>query len=149
MNVYTTIDPITRYVHVHYDVPAAVPDEISVRCEMRSKGGGNWEPVPVHPYVSDTVQPLLREGQWLRGILRGTVVERRAAGLSRTLVWNPFRQFAGRASVELRVTLLDGEEMLQHDGTRVELDNEDVVILDNRLGSSHQPDCYGQFSKGF
>ena len=129
MEIHTTTDPVTRYVYVQYDVPQAVPDEIAVGCEMRTKGDADWRPAPVYPHVSETALNLIRERQWLQGVQHGKVVERRAAGLRRTLVWNPFRQLSGRTSAELRITLQSADEVLEQGEAVVGLDNGDVMIL--------------------
>ncbi len=131
MNLQPTTDPVTRYVHLTYGLPATVPELVSVRSEVRPLGSAEWQPAPVHPYVSATARSLLPEEEWLNGIRRGTLVERRAGGLARTLVWNPFHQFGGRAAVEMRISLLDGEEVLAREETLIELRNEDVVVLED------------------
>ena len=131
MNLQPTIDPVTRYVHIGYSVPAGAPELVRVRCEVRPPGGGEWLPAPVHPYLSATARALLPEEEWLEGIRRGTLVERRAGGLERTLVWNPFTRFQGGAAVEMRITLMDGDEVLERAETRIELCNEDVVVLED------------------
>lgn len=123
------VDPITRYVHVSYKVPAGSPSETIVRCEVRQSDSEGWRPASVWPYMSETALNLAQKQEWEDGILRGRVVERRAAGLSRTVVWNPFRFVIGKASVEFRVTLLDGDRVIAQDTMPISLANSDVVIL--------------------
>src|SRR5947207_3181768 len=93
--VYSTplqfkIDPVTRYVHILYEVPASAPKEVTVRCEISANRGANWKPARVWPYVSETTFQLMQPKDWEDAIWRGTLVERSAGGLTRTVVWNPF-----------------------------------------------------------
>ena len=131
MKLQPNIDPITRYVHLGYSVPPGAPELVRVCCEVRPPGGGEWRTAPVHPYVSATARALLPEDEWLEGIRRGTLVERRAGGLERTLVWNPFPRFRDREAVEMRITLMHGDQVLDRAETSVRLRNEDVVVLED------------------
>ncbi|HET7214107.1 MAG TPA: hypothetical protein VFL79_10995 [Terriglobia bacterium] len=129
LSIVSKINPITRYVHVSYKVPADSPSETIVRCEVRQSNSEVWRPASVWPYMSETALNLVQKQEWENGILRGSVVERRAAGLRRTVVWNPFRLVTGIASVDFRITLLDGERAIAQDTMPISLDNSDVVIL--------------------
>lgn len=123
------IDAVTRYVHVSYRIPSDSPREVSVSCEISGVVDESWRPASVWPYMSETALNLAQKQEWEDGILRGSVVERRAAGLRRTVIWNPFRFVTRKASVEFRITLLDGDRVMAQDTMPIRLDNSDVVIL--------------------
>ena len=88
---------------------------------------------PVQPLLSDTAWELLREEDWLPWN-KGEVVELRAAGLKRTLVFNPYpeAQAGGAVEIDFRVELYAEEDRLL---ARLEApaaaDNRDVVYLDD------------------
>ena len=77
------LDPVTRYLHVSYQVPADAPDEVVVLCEWASPGSGQWRPARVTPLLSETALRMLPEGVWAQWRCEGRIVERRAAGLTR------------------------------------------------------------------
>ena len=131
VGISVATDPVTRYVHVRYPVPADAPDEVSVRCEVRSGATSAWEPAPVWGYASETALALMEPRDWENGVLRGTVVERRAAGLTRTVVWNPFLSARRTGAARFRLTLSAGRRLLAQHETGVELRNQDVVVLED------------------
>jgi hypothetical protein len=102
-----SIDQVTRYVHVTYSVPASAPDQVEVLAEYRTDGTGDWRPAGVWPHVSDTAIELMRPEDWNAGIREGRLTERRAAGLRRTLIWNPAKLGARKLWVEFRITVSD------------------------------------------
>jgi hypothetical protein len=123
------VDPVTRYVRVSYPVPAGAPDVVVVRAEHRACGSSQtWQPAPVWAWKGATAERLTPRPEWEAGIWRGELAERLAAGLRRTLVWNPVRFGSARICVDFRVTVGDGP--LWRGETRIELDNSDVVLLD-------------------
>ena len=117
------IDPITRYVHLSYQVPASAPEEVTVRCEVSLDNGAAWKPARVWPHVSETALQLMESKDWDDAIRQGTVTERRAGGLTRTVIWNPFSIASAKASVGFRVTLLDQARPISRDEVSIELDN--------------------------
>jgi len=121
-------DPVTRYVHVSYLVPASAPAEVRVQCEVQ---GPQWKPASVWPHVSESALELMQANDWLGGINQGIIVERRAAGLMRTLVWNPFLQGISKANVRMRITLLDGAKPLAVQDATIPVDNSDVVVIND------------------
>ncbi|MBM3802204.1 MAG: hypothetical protein FJW26_07810 [Acidimicrobiia bacterium] len=125
------VDPVTRYVHIAYTVPREAPSEMIVRCELKLATRSDWKPARVWPYVSETTLQLMQPRDWETAVWRGTFTERRAGGLTRTAVWNPFPDVTGQASVRFRVTLLDGEKVLAREEAEIALDNSDVVVLDD------------------
>lgn len=126
-----TVDPLTRYVHVSYRMPAEVPAETLVRCEIQAGARAPWRPASVWPHVSDTALELMPTREWERGIRRGEIVERRAGGLSRTVVWNPFLGGNGNFTGRFRLTLLDAGGRRRRGQLAVRCDNRDVIVLTN------------------
>ena len=133
----STCDPITRLFHVTYTVPANSPPLVRVRCSWRpaADAAGAWQPARVEPLLSATAWELLTEEDW-RPWLDGEILERRAAGLERTVLFNPYpaAQEEGRVNVIFRIEILgpDGRS-LAVDTLPLEADNSDVVYLDNWL----------------
>jgi hypothetical protein len=126
-----SIDPITRYVQVSYPVPASAPERVTVRAELRAEGAAGWSPASVWPHVSDTALQLMPPEDWNAGLREGRITERRAAGLRRTLVWNPAKLGARKLTVEFRVTISDNQTTLSEEHTRIGLDNSDVIPLND------------------
>lgn len=129
--VTTVTDPITRYVNVSYPVPAGSPEAVSVRCEVRPGMASEWTPAAVWPHTSETALNLIERADWEAGIAKGTITERRAGGLTRTLVWNPFLHPWRTGEIRIRVSLeAEGRLLARHEGA-VALRNEDVIVLDD------------------
>ncbi len=129
-------DPVTRWVHVTYRVPPGVPDQVAVRCAWSPHGGDAWQPAVVQPLLSETAIALLREADW-KPWGRGEIVERRAAGLDRTVLFNPYpyAQQNGLVDIDFRVDILDGDGgLLARHEAHVQADNRDVVYLDDWSG---------------
>jgi len=103
-----TVDPLTRYIHIEYTVPADAPEAVAVTCEWRTPDAPEaaWRPAKVTPLLGETGLALASDDEW-RAWQAGHVVERRAAGLVRTVVWNPYPEAAaaGRVDCEFRVLL--------------------------------------------
>lgn len=135
-SIHCQTDAVTRLIHVVYDVPQDAPDRILVRSYWSPRGRNQWQPARVRPLLSETAGALLREEDGLPW-LQGEVVERRAAGLKRTLVFNPYpeAQAGGTVDIDFRVELDAGEDRRL---TRLEApataDNRDVVYLDDWSG---------------
>ena len=132
--VATSIDPVTRYVHITYSVPAGAPDPVIVKCAWAAPDSNAWRPASVTPLVSDTALMLVREPDWTAWKNQGQIEERRAAGLERTVVFNPYpeAQHEGVLDVDFRVQLLraDGEAFGEAQ-TRLYADSRDVVYLED------------------
>jgi hypothetical protein len=126
-----SIDPVTRYVHVTYGVPASAPAQVEVHAEYRADGAGDWLSAGVWPHVSDTAIELMRPEDWNAGIREGHLTERRAAGLRRTLIWNPAKLGARKLRVEFRITVSDQGRKLSVAEARINLDNSDVILLND------------------
>lgn len=129
-----SVDPLTRYIHITYEVPAGAPDEAEVSVEWANPGTGGWRPACVWPLLSETGMNLAREEDWRAWTREGRIVERRAAGLERTAVFNPYpeAQRDGRVDVEVRVTIRGaGGAVLAEDLGRAQADNADVVYLED------------------
>ena len=133
-------DPITRLVHLTYAVPEDAPEQVLVRCSWSPRGQQQWQPARVVPLLSETALGLLVEADW-RPWVRGEVREWRAAGLERTVVFNPYpeAQPAGQVDLDFRVELYaEGERLLARLETPVQADNRDVVYLDDWSGVLQQ-----------
>lgn len=129
----TNVDPVTRYIHITYPVPANAPDEVVVRCFWSPADGSEWRPARVTPLLSETALRLVSSAEWQRW-MRGELIERRAAGLERTVVFNPYpeAQEQGRVDVrfQVRIETPDGR-VLATEETRLQADNSDVVYLED------------------
>ncbi len=130
-----SIDPITRYFHLAYTVPAGVPEQVTVRCDWSPAGQEQWRPARVVPLMSETATRLLPEephGPW-REWLGGVVTEYRAAGRRRTMVFNPYpeAQTDGKVDIVFRVRVLAGEEALARYESRLTADNSDVAVIED------------------
>lgn len=130
-------DPLTRYVHISYDVPVGAPAEVVVQCTWAPHGTEQWQPAKVTPFVSGTALALVQEEEWLGWVLDGRVIERRAAGLRRGVVFNPYpeAQVGGKVDVDFKVTVSapDGT-VLATQVHRVQADNSDVIYLEDWSG---------------
>jgi hypothetical protein len=126
-----SIDKITRYVEVSYSVPANAPERVSVSAEVRAEGASDWAPASAWPHASDTAIELMPPEDWNAGIREGRLTERRAAGLRRTLVWNPARLGSRKLTVEFRVRISDNGTKLSEEQARISLDNSDVILLND------------------
>ncbi|HNZ19327.1 MAG TPA: hypothetical protein PKK44_13440 [Candidatus Hydrogenedentes bacterium] len=135
-DVQVTVDPVTRYFHVAYPVPAEAPETLAVACVWAPAGSEAWRPARVMPLMSETAMHLARPEQcepWLRG----EVVERRAAGLTRTVVFNPYpdAQADGRVDALFRLTLRTPEGTVLAEYTApLQADNTDVVYIEDWAG---------------
>lgn len=101
-----TVDPVTRYIHVSYAVPRDAPDEVTILCSWSPAGKGDWHPAKVMAFVSETAMNLLPRDTWADW-RRGRITERRAAGLTRTVLFNPYpeAEFSGTPSVDFRIEI--------------------------------------------
>jgi len=128
------LDPVTRYFHVSYVVPAGAPAEVTVRCTWSPTGADDWRPAGITPLISETAARLMPESEWQRWVMEGTITERRAAGLQRTVVFNPYpeAQVDGRVDVEFRIVVAtpDGTELARQD-CLLQADNSDVVCVED------------------
>lgn len=128
------LDPITRYFHITYLVPADAPEVVTVRCLWSPRGREDWQPAVVIPLIGETTLRLTPETEIKRWVYEGTITERRAAGLERTVVFNPYpeAEVEGRVDVDFRVLVLDAEgaELARHD-YHLQADNSDVVCIED------------------
>ncbi|MBI2297872.1 MAG: hypothetical protein HYU66_02770 [Armatimonadetes bacterium] len=129
-----TVDPITRYFHVSYAVPTGAPDEVGVRCKWSPPGANDWHPAKVIPRLSETGRLLATRPDWKQWVTEGRFTERRAAGLTRTVVFMPYPQAErdGQVDVDFRVELQapDGP-VIDAEQIRLQADNSDVVYADD------------------
>ena len=115
------MDPVTRYIHISYQVPDNAPDEVAVVCSWSPRGKNDWKPAKVTPYISETGLRLTSGKDWDEWN-QGRITERRAAGLTRTLVFEPYPE-AG--PLDFRIQVLNTAEILP-----LEADNGVININD-------------------
>ncbi len=124
-------DPISRCFHIAYDVPRDAADQITVICTFSPHGKGEWRPASVTPLISETALRLSSYDRWQQWT-EGRVTELRAAGLRRTVVFNPYpeAQQDGKVDIDYRIqiTKADGKQ-LDEQSIRLQADNSDVVYL--------------------
>ena len=128
-----TVDPVTRYFNISYAMPADAPDVVSVNCFWSPADANDWKPARVTPFVSETALAMAPDADWIDWA-GGRVMERGAAGLMRTVVFNPYpeAQPDGQVNANFRVIVrnADGAELassVQH----LQADNRDMVYLED------------------
>ncbi len=128
------LDPITRYFHVSYQVPEGSPEEVTVRCSWSRPEQGEWQRAVAIPLMSETGYRLIDEAERKRWVYESAITERRAAGLERTVVFNPYpeAEVDGTVDVDFRVQIIgeDGAELATRE-CRLQADNTDVVCIED------------------
>ena len=114
-------DPVTGYFHITYQVPANAPEEVAVVCSWSPRGKNDWKPAKVTPYISETGLRLASRKDWDQW-MEGRITERRAAGLTRTIVFNSYPE-AG--SLDFRIQILNSTQTMP-----LEADNAAVYLSD-------------------
>ena len=131
------VDPVTRYIHVAYRVPPDAGDQVIVLCSWSPVGKEEWRPAKVTPLISETAMRLVRDVEWREWTLKGRIVERRAAGLERTVVFRPYpeAQLDGKVDVDFRIELRPAKAG-PATTTRVHVrsDNAEVVYIEDWSG---------------
>ena len=131
MSARMWLDPVTRYIHVSYPVPSDAPDEVRVICSWSPAGKDVWNPARVTPFISETGKALASDSDRADWVL-GRITERRAGGLRRTVIFDPYpeAQRAGRVDVDFRVDIrkVTGEK-LSSQTIHLQADNTDVIYL--------------------
>ena len=127
-------DPVTRHIHVAYEVPAQAPDVVKVVCTWSLPDADTWKRAKVMPLVSETALRLVNEDEWQAWVDHGRITERRAAGLERTVVFNPYpdAQRNGKVDLDFRVAISDDQgQAFSTQRTRIRVDNSDVVYVED------------------
>ncbi|MDQ1257377.1 MAG: hypothetical protein QG656_1981, partial [Candidatus Hydrogenedentes bacterium] len=128
------VDPVTRYIHLTYPVPADAPDTVTVLCAWSMPGQANWQPAKVTPFISETAMRLVDDTEWVGWVREGRVIERRAAGLGRTVVLNPYpeAQADGIVDADFRIVIQapDGAALASYE-THIDADNSDVFYIED------------------
>ncbi len=131
------LDPLTRCFHISYGVPGDAPDRVQVFAEWSSPGAAAWHTACIKPLVSETAIALAPEAERQAWRGQGRVIERNAAGLVRTLVFNPYPEAQTDGIVDarfrVRIEALDGTVIARREAT-LKADNSDVVYLENWAG---------------
>jgi len=128
-----SVDPVSRYVHVTYTVPADAPDTVDVHATWALPESGEWHPAKVWPFVSETALRMATTEDWTAW-LDGRITERRAAGLSRTLMFNPYpnAQQDGRVDVRFRIAIQDKDgAVFSEETVPIQYDNADVIYIED------------------
>lgn len=132
-----TLDPVTRQFQISYLVPANAPDVIVARCAWSPPGRNDWRPAKVIPFMSATALRFLPEepaGDWKTWINEGLVTEERAAGLQRTVIFNPYpeAQTYGKVAVDFRIQVgtPEGQALATYE-MPLQADNSDVVTIED------------------
>lgn len=129
-----TTDPLTRYIHITYHIPRHAPETVTVQCAWSPPDHEEWHPAKVMPLLSETGYRFATSQQWESWTVRGVVTEKRAAGLQRTVVFNPYpeAQQNGKVNGRFRVRVLSlSGELVAQDETPIQVDNSDVLYLED------------------
>lgn len=128
------VDPITRYIHITYQVPEDAPDEVIVFSSWSPLGKNDWRPAKVMPFISETALRLVSDEEWKDWFFQGRIKERRARGLKRTVIFNPYpeAQEQGKVAVDFRIQIQthDGK-VLSEQQCQVQADNSDVLYIED------------------
>jgi len=128
-----SVDPLTRLIHVRYAVPAGAPPMVTVECTWSPPGANAFRPANVVPYISETALGLAPQAERTRWTTQGLLTERRAAGLTRTVIFNPYPDAidAGAVQADFRIRVLgDDGEALAVEECRIALPQTDVVYIE-------------------
>lgn len=132
-----TTEPLTRYCHIQYLVPPGAPNEVTVICSWSPAAKNQWQPARIRPFISETAMCLTPVEQWQQWTKLGRITERNAAGLIRTIVFDPYPQARsdGKVNVDflIRVEAPDGKRLVEYT-ERITADNSDVVYLEDWSG---------------
>lgn len=129
-----TTDPLTRYIHITYHIPRYTPETVTVQCMWSPPDREEWHSAKVMPLLSETGYRFATSQQWESGTVKGVVTEKRAAGLQRTVVFNPYpeAQQNGKVNIRFRVRVLSPSgELVAQDETPIQVDNSDVLYLED------------------
>jgi len=129
-----SVEEQTRYFHITYKAADNLPDTVLVQCEWSEPGKENWQKAAVMPLISETALSMVSQAEWKQWSQEGTVVERRASGLQRTIVFNPYpeAQQNGLVNVDFRIRLKTPQgKQIQEYQTPLKADNRDVVYLED------------------
>lgn len=137
VDMKATLSPLTRQFEISYLVPKDAPDVIVVRCTWSPAGQDQWRPAKVTPFMSETATHLLPEepaGEWKQWAFEGTIREQRAAGLWRTVAFNPYpeAQIDGKVNVTFRIQVEtpEGKPLATYE-QNLQADNSDVVYVED------------------
>jgi hypothetical protein len=125
------LDPVTRYIHVTYPVPINATEEVEVACTWSDVGKSERHPARVTPLISETGMALAPNSERDRWII-GKVTERRAAGMERTVIFDPYpdAQKNGLVDVDFHIDIRSSTgESLSSQTVRIKADNTDVIYL--------------------
>jgi hypothetical protein len=128
------VDPLSRNVNVVYSVPANAPDPVIAVCTWSLPDKNDWKPADAMPLVSETAYNMATSEQWNQWHSEGRIVERRAAGLNRTAVFNPYPDAVvdGQVHVDFRIELRGpNDEALGAAQARIDADNRDVRYIED------------------
>lgn len=128
------IDPLSHNINVAYSIPATAPEVVSVLCSWSPADKQEWKPANVMPLFSETAYNMATAEQWNQWHSEGHIVERRAAGLNRTIVFNPYPDAVvdGQVQVDFRVELRGADDaVIGSVQSRITADMRDVVYIED------------------
>jgi hypothetical protein len=132
--ITVTTDPVSRHFQIGYPVPENAPDIVHVYCTFSPVGTNTWQKASVMPLVSESALRLLPLSEWTEWMAGGHVTERRAAGLMRTLIFNPYpdAQEDGKVDGDFRIEIRGaGETVLATYTTHLQADLSDVIYIED------------------
>ncbi|MFH1737570.1 MAG: hypothetical protein ABIH23_01090 [bacterium] len=136
-----SIDPLTRYAHIKYTLPPDIPDTVEVVCTWSPVTAKSLRPAKVMPNISETALKLVSPDDGRAWVTTGRIIERGAAGLERTIIFNPYpdAQQDGKVDVLfiIEVRSMEGR-LLPKEMARVQCDNTDVFYIEDWSGVTTQ-----------
>ncbi|MCX8064706.1 MAG: hypothetical protein N3G21_05980 [Candidatus Hydrogenedentes bacterium] len=134
LGFYIKVDPLSRHIHITYEVPIDAPEEIYVKCSWSPMGKNMWQPAKVTPYISETALRFVRDEEWQEWIFQGRIRELWAQGLKRTLVFNPYpdAQIDGKVNIDFRIEICSLEnKLICVQENQIQVDNSDVIYIED------------------
>ncbi|MBM3289700.1 MAG: hypothetical protein FJY92_06070, partial [Candidatus Hydrogenedentes bacterium] len=128
------VDPLSRNINVVYSVPSDAPDSVTAICTWSPADKNAWRPADAMPRISETAYNMAAADEWNAWHSAGRIVERRAAGLDRTAVFNPYPDATvdGQVHADFRIELRGpNDEPLGAAQTRIDVDNREVRYIED------------------
>ena len=122
------------HAQIQYSVPADAPESVEIICTWSPADGEPWHTAKVIPNISETAVKLLPADEWNTWVRTGRITEHRAAGLERTVIFNPYpeAQKDGKVDLSFRIEVRSVEgALLKTETTPIQCDNSDVVTIED------------------
>ncbi len=133
-SIHASRDPITRHIHIEYKIPETAPQEVVIECFWTHWGEEQWRPALVTPYISETAWALAEPENKDLWFNQKRIIEKHAAGLVRTLIFNPYpeAQRDGQVDIQFRLRISTPQKTTITEYTiRIQHDNRDVVTIED------------------